>query len=325
MSTGIETTPESMEASDIFLQELTVDGDCSPKTNLQRKLFEAVRKGDLEKVRSLFQLKCDLNCVNSSGKTLLQVTVDLKDVSVRDEMIRALLSDGAGLEFALLHAVRDNNAKTVEILLLFHNPASQASPRPLSALKSQGYITPLILAAWLQNFQIVKLLLSHGFTVSDPKKAHGSFDSDAMASEKLGPAMYRLNGYRALASPIYIAACFLQNMQGPALHPVHRACVLNKELGDMAEQEYEFREEYLQLSDGCKEFAVALLNECRSMEEIRCVMEVEGGGKIMLPGRQGKCLKLLEFAIATRNEKVSFSILFSYVLLYSSKVKFQQT
>ena len=46
----------------------------------------------------------------------------------------------------------------------------------------------------------------------------------------------------------------------------------------MAEQEYEFKKEYLELSDGCKEFAVALLNECRSMEEIRCVMEMKWRG-----------------------------------------------
>ena len=298
-----------MEASDIFLQELSIDGDCPPTVNLQRKLFKAARKGDLEEVSNVSKLKCDMNCVNSSGKTLLEVAGDLKGVSVRDEMIRALLNGGASLEFALLHAVRDSNAKTVEILLLFHDSAPQASPRPLTPLKCHGHVTPLMLAAWLQDFQLVKLLLSHGFTISDPKKNHSSIDSDWMASEKLGPAVYRLNGYRALASPVYIAACFLQNMQG-TLDPVFRACVLNKELGDMAEQEYEFREEYLQLSDGCKEFAVALLNECRSMKEIRCVMEVEDGGEIMLPGKQGKCLKLLEFAIATRNEKVYFSYFF---------------
>ena len=320
MSTEFEAAPETMEASDIFLEELTVDGDCSPKANLQRKLFKAVRKGDLEEVRdNVSQLKCSLNCMNSSGKTLLEAAGDLKDVSVRDEMIRALLNGGASLEFALLHAVRESNAKSVEILLLFHDSAPQASPRTLTALKSHGYVTPLMLAAWLQDFQLVNLLLSHGFTISDPKKAHRSIDSDGIASEKLGPAVYRLNGYRALASPVYIAACFLQNMQG-TLDPVHRACVLNKELGDMAEQEYEFKEEYLKLSDECKEFAVALLNECRSMEEITCVMEVEGGGhQIIHPGKQRKCLKLLEFAIATRNEKVPFS--YFVVVLFCTVLK----
>ncbi|KAJ7372250.1 hypothetical protein OS493_019694 [Desmophyllum pertusum] len=98
-----------------------------------------------------------------------------------------------------------------------------------------------------------------------------------------------------------MAASFLQNsLSGP--DPIHHSCVLNKELCDMAEQEYEFRNEYLELSDGCKEFAVALLNECRTMKEIRCVMAMQDEEKV-LSNIGGKLLNILEFAIVTRNEK----------------------
>ena len=298
-----------MEATDFLLQELTVDGGLSypsnpPNDKLQRKLFKATRKGDVENVRSLSQLKCDLNCMDSSGKTLLQVAGDLKDVSVRNNIIRALLHGGADLELALLYAVRDNNANTVEILLQFHEQQQQpTSPRAVDSLKRQGYVTPLILAACLQNFQMVKLLLEHGFTICDPNNTMWSTgSSNGLASEKLGPAVYRLNQYRALASPVYIAASFLENVQsGP--DPVHRACVLNKELRDTAEQEYEFKNEYFELSDTCKEFAVALVNECHTMEEIRCVMETKNEGRT-LPNMEGKCLNVLKFAIVTRNDKV---------------------
>ena len=300
---------EEMEAPDVFLQELTVDGNCCYKTppnaNLNRKLFRATRDGDLEKFRSLTQGKCDLNLVNNCGKTLLQVASDLKDVSARNEIIEALLSGGANLELALLHAVHDRDAKTVELLLLFHNPGFQASTRPLLSFKSQGYITPLILAAWLQNFQIVKLLLDHGFTISDPNIPHWPTDPNVVAGEKLGPAVCRLNGYRALASPVYIAALFLQNIQtGP--DPIHNACVMSKELNGIAEKDYEFRKEYLELSDGCKEFAVALLDECRSMKEIKCAMEMTTKGEIVLAKMDRKSLNILEFAISTRNEKVLY-------------------
>ena len=274
-------------------------------SKLQRKLYSAIRKGDLEKVRSTLnssQPKCDLNCLNSSGKTLLQVAGDLKDVSVRNHMIRALLNGGADLELALLHAVHDSNTNTVEILLQFHDQQTQPSPRAMFSSKNQGYVTPLILAACLQNFQIVKLLLEHGFTISDPKNTQwSSVSSNGMASEKLRPAVYRLNQYRALSSPVYIAASFLQNVQS-GLDPIHRACILNQELRDTAKQEYEFRNEYFELSDTCKEFAVALLNKCRSMDEIRCVMETKNEGR-MLPNMKGKLLNMLEFAISTRNEK----------------------
>lgn len=287
--------------TDIFLQGLTVDGGRvanDTDRELQRKVFEVTRKGDLEKFRSLLILKCDLNCVSNSGKTLLQVAGELKDVSVRNEMIIALLNSGADLDLALLHAIRESNIKTVEILLQFHEAAPQPSPCAVGCLKRQGYVTPLILAACLQNFQIVTRLLERGYNIRDPKFSQLSFGSEEMVGEKLGPAVYRLNGFRALSSPVYIAASFLQDVQSGS-DPIHRACVLNKELRGMAEQEYEFKKEYLELSDGCKEFAVALLNECRSMEEIKCVMEKENED-----GTLG--LNILEFAISTRNEKVCF-------------------
>ncbi|KAJ7372246.1 hypothetical protein OS493_019690 [Desmophyllum pertusum] len=296
-----------MEATDNFLQELTVDGvSPQPIHKKERKLFAAVEKGDLEKVRSVLsfsQPKCNLNSVNSSGKSALQVAGDLENVSIRNEIIQSLLSGGADLELALLHAVRNNNVKIVEILLKFHEQPSQPPPSPgiVNYSKRERNITPLILAACLQNFQIVKLLLEHGFTICDSQTDfQRSIKSNEVVSEKLGLAVFSLNRYRALASPVYMAASFLQNSLSDP-DPVHRACVLNKELCDMAEQEYQFRKEYLELSDGCKEFAVALLNECRTMKEIRCVMEMANEGRI-LP-LEGQYLNILEFAIVTRNEK----------------------
>ena len=103
--------------------------------------------------------------------------------------------------------------------------------------------------------------------------------------------MCRLNGFRALASPVYITASFLQDVQSGG-DPIHRACVLNKKLCLMAEQEYEFKKEYLELSDGCKEFAVALLNECRSMEEIRCVMEMKNDEGMCVTWKDLPCWNL---------------------------------
>ena len=311
-----------MEATDVFLEELTVDclvdGVRPTIHKLERKLFEAIKKGDLEKVKNALnysQPKCNLNCVNNSGKTLLQVAADLEHVAIRNDVIKSLLSCGADLELALLHAVRESNAKCVEILLKFHEaPSVQPNTLPTNSSKRERYITPLILAACLQNFQIVKLLLERGFSISDLPTTDNSQRSHRIEGEKLGPAVFRLNRYRALASPVYITASFLQNsLYGP--DPVYQACVLNKELCEMAEQEYEFRKEYLELSDGCKEFAVAVLNECRSMKEIRCVMEMKN--EVMLPNTGGGLLNILEFAIVTRNEKVWVS-LFSLPILLST-------
>lgn len=291
-----------MEATDIFSQEfnLTLDSANSQSMRkMERKLFETVKKGDLEKVRNTISSsrpKCNLNCVSNSGKTVLQVAGDLEDVSVRNDMITLLLKGGAELELALLHAVRESNARSVKVLLQFRGilsleQESLSTVNPNRA-KCQEYSTPLILAACLQNFQIVKLLLEHGFTIcdsqTDPQLSTG------VVSEKLGPAVFRLNRYPARASPVFIAASFLQNSpSGP--DPIHGACILNKELSNIGEQEYEFRKEYLELSDGC--------NECRSTKEIRCVMETHNEGGIK-PNTETEILNILEFAIVTRNEKV---------------------
>ena len=301
-----------MEPISILLQT-TVEDDVPPRNKkCENNLRNAIKEEDLDKFRRVLSTSAssrDLNYVNSSGKTLLQEAGNISDESTRIEMIKALLSNGAELQFALLHAVHDDDAHTVEILLKYQH--YQASEVPSESL-SREHITPLILAAWLQNYEVVKILLDSGLTICSPSKPHRSAASMEMPHEKLESAVQRLNTYRGLASPVYIAASFLQNLEkGP--DPVYHACVLNKELCDKAKQEYEFSTEYKELSDNCKEFAVALLNECRSLEEIRCIMETNTEQATSLP-KEGR-FSMLEFAIETENDKVSVCD----VLIYYSK------
>ena len=301
-----------MEPTSVLLQTIGED-DFRPRNKIcEKNLRDAIKEQDLDKFRTVLSTSAssrDLNHANSSGKTLLQEAGNISDESIRNEIIKALLSNGAELQFALLHAVRDDNTHTVEILLNYrHDHASEVPSKVLS----REHITPLILAAWLQNYEVVKLLLDSGFTITSPSKPHRSAASMEMSNEKLASAVQRLNTYRGLASPVYIAASFLQNLEdGP--DPVYRACVLNKELCDTAKQEYEFSTEYEELSDNCKEFAVSLLNECRSLEEIRCIMETNTE-QTRSPLKEGR-FNMLEFAIKTENDKVSVSD----VLIYCSK------
>ena len=273
---------------------------------LQVNIYKTIKNGNLDELRDLLsssQAKIDLDCLDSSSKTALQVAADLEDSSVRERIITALLNNGASLQIGLLNAVRQEDARVVKILLQFYDKQHQTSPREsISARGITAHITPLILAACLQNFQIVKLLLEHGLTVDVPTAVRWSRDSTGAVSEKLGPAVYRLNEYRALASPVFIAASFLQDVQR-GLDPVLQACTLNKQLRDMAQQEYEFRNEYLQLCDGCEEFTVSLLNECCTMEEISCVLETKSERK-MLSKLEIDSLNVLEFAVLTKNKKV---------------------
>ena len=212
-----------MDVKDIFLQELQVDSIHPSVDKAQHKLFSSIKKGDLDKVRDIlssFPEKYHLDRLYDSGKTVLQVAADIKDVSVRTHMVRVLLNGGASLEVGLLQAVHDGDTKTVRILLQFNASHSKPSSRAFSFQGETAYVTPLILAACLQDFQLIKLLLDHGFTISDPNNIWCSQCSNETAGEKFGPSVYRLNRYRALASPMFIGASFLQNVQsGP--DPIH--------------------------------------------------------------------------------------------------------
>ncbi|XP_068688951.1 transient receptor potential-gamma protein-like isoform X2 [Montipora foliosa] len=133
--------------------------------------------------------------------------------------------------------------------------------------------------------------------------------SNGIVTGKLASALHLLSTYRVRASPVYIAASFLRsdfgarrrNSTGSAsfvpLDPVYRACQMNQTLRNMAKQEYEFSKEYEELSDICNGFVVALLNECRSMEEIQYIMQTN-------VGETASCkFKMLEFAIKTKSDK----------------------
>jgi len=90
--------------------------------------------------------------------------------------------------------------------------------------------------------------------------------------------------------------------------PIIRAFFLNRKLESLVETEYEFKNDYKKLSDGCEEFAVSLLAKCRSMEEIACVMSVPGIDQLeyveVRGGKEVQKLSVLNLAIANRNEKV---------------------
>lgn len=78
----------------------------------------------------------------------------------------------------------------------------------------------------------------------------------------------------------------------------------------LAREEYEFKKDYSNLSNRCEEYAVALLNLCRNMKEIGCVMtmpSIKGLAHVQVRTANKAALKLtvLNFAIKNKNERVS--------------------
>lgn len=300
----------------------------------QRGFLDAVRDGRTQEVRSFVQEKhVDVNCVNLSGETALQLAVN----NDRHDIAKFLLENGAEVGTTLLQAVANGAVDWVKALLEFVKDTecqgasssgasvSQHTSKPQSwGAQYRKFISPLMLASHNGNQEIVELLLKKGYNIEEPSFHNRSCDCSECESlgKRLGSSLYRLHSYRALASPVFLCMSYLlessressdeeRNIRS-SKDPIIRAFFLNRKLESLVETEYEFKNDYKKLSDGCEEFAVSLLAKCRSMEEIACVMSVPGMDQLeyveVRGGKEAQKLSVLNLAIANRNEKVGKTI-----------------
>lgn len=310
----LEDLTDSLSSGDIALSEE------------QRGFLDAVREGRTHEVRSYVQEKhVDVNCVNLSGETALQLAVN----NDRHDIAKFLLEKGAEVGTTLLQAVANGSVDWVKALLEFVRDtepqgASSSNVSQFSQQTSKAqyrkFISPLMLASHNGNREIVELLLKRGYKIEEPSFHNRSCDGSECESfgKRLGTSLYRLHSYRALASPVFLCMSYLlenssESSDGErdirsSKDPIIRAFFLNRKLESLVETEYEFKNDYKKLSDGCEEFAVSLLAKCRSMEEIACVMNVPGIDQLeyveVRGGKEAQKLSVLNLAIANRNEKV---------------------
>lgn len=314
----------------VTLEDLT-DSPCGGDIALseeQHGFLDAVRDGRTDEVRSLVQEKhVDVNCVNLSGETALQLAVN----NDRHDIAKFLLENGAEVGTTLLQAVANESVDWVKALLEFVKDTEETqlgdrssnfsvSPQTRKA-QYRKFISPLMLASHNGNREIVELLLKKGYKIDEPSFHNRSCDCSECESfgKRLESSIYRLHSYRALASPVFLCMSYLLEISSESSEeeeedirsskdPIIRAFFLNRKLESLVEEEYEFKNEYKKLSDGCEEFAISLLAECRSMEEIACVMSVPGIDKLkyveVRGGEEAHKLSVLNLAIANSNEKV---------------------
>jgi hypothetical protein len=216
----------------------------------------------------------------------------------------------------------------------------------------------LLLAIHEKSPDIVKLILSKGFLIREPH-SRSCHCNECSSLGVLLKSLSRLNTYSAMSSPLYLSYCYLyavpisyetsgtlsktsevsdqDNLSDLAkteedipdidifrskLDPIYRAFELNGKLELFAATEYEFMKEYRQLSNQCEEYAVDLLNLCRNMEEIACVMRMttlqNDRPSTAVTETDVIDLSVLNFAIKNKNERVS---MYLYRYPYSIYVK----
>lgn len=291
--------------------------------------FEAVRSGKKEIVQELINVKhVNVNCKNYNGETALQIAIE-KDAI---EIMQILLRKGAEIRSALFQAVRNNSLHCVRILVAYDpNVRRGTGPKTLERGTSakarrttssfDEFLTPLELTVLNGNSEIVKFLVSKGFKVDDPQSCQ-SFKPQDLDDQneketmiRLRDSLVKLNTYRALASPLYIAHKYLHETQAERKDlgrktysksindPLLQSLKFRRKLKKLARNEGEFRDEYISLSAQSENFAVRLLDECRNLEEIATVMEMPKLQKTKEDVDFEERLRILSLAIKYRNRK----------------------
>ncbi|XP_072945704.1 transient-receptor-potential-like protein [Epargyreus clarus] len=274
-----------------------------PLTLEEKKYLLAVERGDMANVRRLLQKahrrkNIDINCVDSFGRGALTLAIDGENL----EMVELLVVMGVETKDALLLAINVEFVEAVE-LLLEHEELIHKHHEPYSWQKVDYHtamftpdITPLMLAAHRNNYEIIKILLDRGATLPDPHDIRCGCDECVRDSteDPLRHSLARLNEYKALASPSLIA------LSSP--DPIMTAFRLSWELRNMAFTEQESKKEYLELRRQVQKFAVDLLDQSRSSQELAIILNYDPDEAPFYAGDHMK-LARLEVAIDFKQKK----------------------
>uniref|UniRef100_A0A8K9VBQ9 Transient receptor potential cation channel, subfamily C, member 4b n=1 Tax=Oncorhynchus mykiss TaxID=8022 RepID=A0A8K9VBQ9_ONCMY len=210
---------------------------------LEKNYLGAVEKGDYASVKQALEeaeiyFRININCIDPLGRTALLIAIENENL----EIIELLLSYNVYVGDALLHAIRKE--------------FSNFTPD----------ITPIILAAHTNNYEIIKLLVQKGVSMPQPHEVRCNCMECVSSSDvdSLRHSRSRLNIYKALASPSLLAL----SSEDPFL----TAFQLSWELQELSKVENEFKSEYEELSQQCKQFAKDLLDQTRSSRELELIL-----------------------------------------------------
>uniref|UniRef100_A0A8D1FGI7 Transient receptor ion channel domain-containing protein n=1 Tax=Sus scrofa TaxID=9823 RepID=A0A8D1FGI7_PIG len=256
----------------------------------EERFLDAAEYGNIPVVRKMLEecLSLNVNCVDYMGQNALQLAVANEHLEITELLLKKENLSRVG--DALLLAISKGYVRIVEAILshpAFAEGKRLATSPSQSELQQDDFyaydedgtrfshdVTPIILAAHCQEFEIVHTLLRKGARIERP---HDYFCKCSECNQKqkhdsFSHSRSRINAYKGLASPAYLSLS--------SEDPVMTALELSNELAVLANIEKEFKVEkwryrkndYKKLSMQCKDFVVGLLDLCRNTEEVEAIL-----------------------------------------------------
>ncbi|XP_030047631.1 short transient receptor potential channel 3 [Microcaecilia unicolor] len=257
-------------------------GRATSLTAEEERFLDAAEYGNIPVVRRMLEEShtLNVNCVDYMGQNALQLAVGNEHLEVTELLLKK--PNLARIGDALLLAISKGYVRIVEALLSHPALAGSGwlalSPGEQELQDDDFYsydedgsrfspdVTPVILAAHCQKYEVVHMLLSRGARIERP---HDYFCkcgdcADKQRHDAFSHSRSRINAYRGLASPAYLSLS--------SEDPVHTALELSNELAKLANIEKEFKNDYRKLSMQCKDFVVGVLDLCRNSEEVEAIL-----------------------------------------------------
>ncbi|XP_048703410.1 short transient receptor potential channel 3 isoform X2 [Caretta caretta] len=280
----------------------------------EERFLDAAEYGNIPVVRKMLEESktLNVNCVDYMGQNALQLAVGNEHLEVTELLLKK--ENLARIGDALLLAISKGYIRIVEAIL--NHPGFAANKRlTLSPCEQEledddfySYdedgtrfspdITPIILAAHCQKYEVVHMLLMKGARIERP---HDYFCKCNDCTEKqkhdsFSHSRSRINAYKGLASPAYLSLS--------SEDPVLTALELSNELAKLANIEKEFKNDYRKLSMQCKDFVVGVLDLCRDSEEVEAILNGDLDAEPVETQRHRASLSRVKLAIKYEVKKL---------------------